>query len=149
MLYSFYEQKMSMALQKTQATSISMLYSFYGQKMSMALQKTQATSISSGAITAREASSRLGVLFSLPPLSLVDMIQATSGGFGTLVVPLPSCGPPLLDCLLAYILVLAPCFFFSPFLGCFLFMKFGRVSSLRIYIGCDKEWQRPKYGVWD
>ncbi len=23
-------------------------------------------------------------------------------------------------------LVLAPCFFFSPFLGCFLFMKFGR-----------------------
>ncbi len=74
---------MSMALQKTQATSISMLYSFYGQKMSMALQKTQATSMSSQTITAREASSRLGVLLGLLSLSLVDMIQATSGGFGT------------------------------------------------------------------
>jgi hypothetical protein len=60
-----------------------MLYSFYGPKMSVALQKTQATSISSWAIIAREASSRLGVLLGLPPLSLVDMIQATSGGFGT------------------------------------------------------------------
>jgi hypothetical protein len=46
-------------------------------------KKTQATSISSQAITAREASSRLGVLLGLPPLSLVDMIQTTSGGFGT------------------------------------------------------------------
>ncbi len=31
--------------------------------------------------------------------------------------------------LLAWTLVLALCFFFSPVLGCFLFIKFGRVSS--------------------
>jgi hypothetical protein len=30
-----------------------------------------------------EGSSRLGVLSSLPPLSFVDMLHATSGGFGT------------------------------------------------------------------
>jgi UPF0716 family protein affecting phage T7 exclusion len=27
--------------------------------------------------------------------------------------------------------ILAPCFFFSPFLGCFLFIKVGRVSSFK------------------
>jgi len=42
-----------------------------------------------------------------------------------LVVPFPPCGLPLLGCLLAWTLVLAPCFFFSHFLGCLLFMKFG------------------------
>jgi hypothetical protein len=31
--------------------------------------------------------------------------------------------------LLAWTLVLALCFFFCPLLGCFLFMKFDRVSS--------------------
>jgi hypothetical protein len=41
-----------------------------------------------------------------------------------LVVPFPPCGLPLLGCLLAWTLVLAPCFFFSHFLGCLLFMKF-------------------------
>ncbi len=45
------------------------------------------------------------------------------------MVPFPPCGPPLLGCLLAWTLVLAPCFLFSPFLGCFLSIKFGRVSS--------------------
>jgi hypothetical protein len=33
-----------------------------------------------------------------------------------LVVPFPICGPPHLGYLLAWILILAPCFFFSPFL---------------------------------
>jgi hypothetical protein len=33
--------------------------------------------------------------------------------------------------LLVWTLVLAPCFFFSSFLGCFLFMKFGKVSSFQ------------------
>ncbi len=47
-----------------------------------------------------------------------------------LVVPFPPCGPPRLACLLAWTLVLGPCCFSSPFLGCFLFIKFGRVSSL-------------------
>jgi hypothetical protein len=51
--------------------------------MLVALKKTQPTSISSRSIIAREASSRFGVLLGLPPLSLVDMIQATNGGFGT------------------------------------------------------------------
>jgi len=45
------------------------------------------------------------------------------------VVPFPPCGPPLLGCLLAWTWVLAPCYFSSPFLGCFLSIKFGRVSS--------------------
>jgi hypothetical protein len=45
------------------------------------------------------------------------------------MVPFPLGGPPLLGYLFAWTLVLAPCFFFSPFLGCFLFIKFGRVSS--------------------
>jgi len=39
---------------------------------------------------------------------------------------------PLLGCLLAWTLVLAPCFYFSPFLGCFLFIKFGRASSIAL-----------------
>jgi hypothetical protein len=47
------------------------------------------------------------------------------------VVPLPPCDSPLFGCLLAWTLVLAPCFFFSPFLGCSLLMKFGKVSSLQ------------------
>jgi hypothetical protein len=78
----------------------------------------------------------LGVLSSLSPLSLVDMLQANGAyqangeGFGYLVVPFPSCGPHLLGCLLAWTLFLAPCFFFSPFLGCFPFLKFGKVSSI-------------------
>ncbi len=37
---------------------------------------------------------------------------------------------PLLGGLPAWTLVLAPCFFFSPFLGRFLLMEFGRVSSI-------------------
>jgi hypothetical protein len=35
------------------------------------------------AVTAKEGSSRLGVLWGLPPLSLVDMLLATGGGFST------------------------------------------------------------------
>jgi hypothetical protein len=54
-----------------------------------------------GAVLAREDSSRLGVGSGLPPLSLVDMLQATGGSFSYLVVPLPPCGSPLLGCLLA------------------------------------------------
>jgi hypothetical protein len=34
-------------------------------------------------VIAGEGSSRLRVLLSLPPLSLVDMLQATYGGFST------------------------------------------------------------------
>jgi len=49
--------------------------------------------------------------------------------FWYLVVPFSLCGTPLLGCLLAWTLVLQLCFFFSPFLGCFLFIRFGRVSS--------------------
>jgi hypothetical protein len=30
---------------------------------------------------------------------------------------------------------LAPCFIFSPFLGCFLSMKFGKVSSIPSHLG--------------
>jgi hypothetical protein len=48
-----------------------------------------------------------------------------------LVVPFPAGGLPPLGCLLARTLVLGPCFFFSPFLGRFLYIKFGRVSSFQ------------------
>ncbi len=50
--------------------------------------------------------------------------------FQYLVVHLSPCGMSLLGCLLAWTLVLAVLFLFSLpfFLGCFLFMKFGRVS---------------------
>jgi hypothetical protein len=76
------------------------------------------------------------------------MLQATGEGFQYLVVPLPPCGPPLLGCMVAWTLVLVPSFFFSPFawvlsiyffspfFGCFLFMKFDRVSL---------QWAFPDY----
>jgi hypothetical protein len=57
------------------------LHLFYRQKVSMALQRTQATSISRQAITTREGFSKLGGLLGLPPLSLVDTLHASSGGF--------------------------------------------------------------------
>jgi hypothetical protein len=44
----------------------------------------------------------------------------------------PPGGLPPLDCLLAWTVVLAPCFFFSPFFGGFLFIKFGRFHHFRV-----------------
>jgi len=58
------------------------LCSFYKSRVSIALQRTHATTISKQAITIRESSSRLGVLSHLRTLSLVDMLCATSGRFG-------------------------------------------------------------------
>jgi len=49
----------------------------------VALWKARATSIPRRAVTAREGSSGLGVLWGLSPLSLVDMLQRTGGGFCT------------------------------------------------------------------
>jgi hypothetical protein len=46
---------------------------------------------------------------------LVILLKDTGGGFGS-VVPFLPCDPPRLGCLLAGTLVLAPCFFISPFL---------------------------------
>jgi hypothetical protein len=65
----------------TESFLLSVLRSFYRQRMSMALSRTQATSISRWVVTTGEGSSRLGVLSGLTPLSLVDMLQATNGGF--------------------------------------------------------------------
>jgi hypothetical protein len=47
--------------------------------------RTNETASRRWAVTAgeREGSSRLEVLSSLPPLSLVDMLHVTGGGFGT------------------------------------------------------------------
>jgi hypothetical protein len=59
------------------------LHSFYKERVSMALQRVQADSISRWAVTAREGSFRLGFLSSLPPVSLVDMLYATGGGFSS------------------------------------------------------------------
>jgi hypothetical protein len=60
-------------------------------------------------------------------------MQLVEGSVPFLMVPFPCCGLPLLGYLFAWTLVLAPCFFYSPFvsffLQCFLLIKFGRVSS--------------------
>jgi hypothetical protein len=47
----------------------------------MALQRKKIASISKWVITTREGSSRLRVLSSLPPHSLVDLFHSTSEGF--------------------------------------------------------------------
>jgi hypothetical protein len=60
------------------------------------------------------------------------MLQATGGGFSVLSDSFTSLWPAsfeLFACL-DWTLVLAPWSFFSPFLGWFLFIKFGRTSSL-------------------
>jgi hypothetical protein len=61
--------------------------------------------------------------------------------FQYLVVPLPPYGLPLSGFMLAWILVLVPCLFFSTllgcfsaFLGCFLFIKFEWVSSQSAFL---------------
>ncbi len=59
---------------------LSMLCSFYKQKMLLDLQRTQVVSILNWAITVREGF-RLGILWGLPPLSLIDMFHASGGGF--------------------------------------------------------------------
>jgi hypothetical protein len=48
------------------------------------------------------------------------------------LVPLPPSGSPFLGCLLAWTLVFAPCFFFSPFLGVLSFYKIwqGFIKSI-------------------
>jgi hypothetical protein len=49
--------------------------------MLVALQKAHAVSILKQVVITRESSSRLGILLSLPSLSLVDLLRVTSGGF--------------------------------------------------------------------
>jgi hypothetical protein len=49
--------------------------------MLITLHKTHATFTLKWAITTREGLSKLGVLLSLPPLFLVDMLHATHEGF--------------------------------------------------------------------
>jgi hypothetical protein len=51
--------------------------------MSVALQRAQATSISRHIVIVREASSKLGVLLDLSPLSLVDLFHVTGGRFSS------------------------------------------------------------------
>jgi hypothetical protein len=65
----------------------------------------------------------------LPLLSLVDLLHATGGGFGSWWLPFLLVAHLCWAVLIARTFVLAPCFLFSPFLGCFLSIKFGRVSS--------------------
>ncbi len=76
-----------------------------------------------------------------PPQHLVpsmfhNTLVASSWRVGYLVVPFPPCGLPHFGCLLTWTLVLASCLFFSPFLGCFLFIKFGKVSSVGFNFFC-------------
>jgi hypothetical protein len=67
----------------TRGPPLSVLRSFYKQRVLMALQRVQVTSILRWAIIVGEGSSRLGILLGLPTLSLVDMLDATNGGFDT------------------------------------------------------------------
>ncbi len=60
-----------------------MLLSFYRQRMLVALQRAQAASISRHIVIVRKASSKLGVLLNLSPLSLVDLFHVTGGRFGS------------------------------------------------------------------
>jgi hypothetical protein len=59
---------------------LSMLCSFYKEIVSMVLWRVKIASISRWVIIAREGFSRLGVLSSLPPLSLVNMLHMIGGG---------------------------------------------------------------------
>jgi hypothetical protein len=54
---------------------------FYRQRVSIVLQREHAIVISRTAIIVGESSSRLKILSSLLPLSLVDMFHATKGRF--------------------------------------------------------------------
>jgi hypothetical protein len=60
---------------------LSMLCSFYKQRVSIELQKTQVTTISKQAFTIGEGFSRLGVLLGLLPFSLIDMLHANGERF--------------------------------------------------------------------
>jgi len=69
--------------------------------------------------------------FSSSNFTLHDHVLSTAGdALSGSITSLWPAKKPFLGCLLASTLVFAPCFFFSPFLGGFLFLlKFGRVSS--------------------
>jgi hypothetical protein len=88
-----------------------------------ALPKAHATSILRWAVTAGEDFLRLGVLSGLPPPFFSWFASCDLWRVRFLVAPFPPCGPPLLGSLLAWTSVLAPCFLFSPFLGCFFYNK--------------------------
>jgi hypothetical protein len=132
---SFFHRFVNMAwiAKGIEGPPLSMLRFFYRHRVSVALQKMNVAPISKLAITTREDLSRLGILFGLLPFPSINMLHAHGGGFG-FVVPFPHYGLLLLSCLLVQTLVLAPCFFFSPFLGCFLKIKFGRFYHLVIYL---------------
>jgi len=118
---SFFHQYVNMAwtTKGTKSHLLSVLHSFYKHKVSMALRRAQATYISNRVVIVGEGYSRLGVLTSLPPLFLINMLHGTSGGFQYLMGPCPPCGPPLFGRLFAWTLVLTPYSFSLPFLGVF------------------------------
>jgi len=99
--------------------------------VAMALQKAQATCILRRAVIARKDYSWLGVLLSLCSLSLVDMVHdmvhVTNGSFSTYWFHFLC---------VACLFGLFACLDFDPsplflfLLGCFIFIKFGKVSSL-------------------
>jgi hypothetical protein len=67
----------------TKGPLLSVLHSFYKHKVSMALQRAQATYISNRVVIVGEGSFRLGVLTSLSTLFFINMLHGTSGGFNT------------------------------------------------------------------
>jgi hypothetical protein len=58
------------------------IHSFYGQKVSMTLQKVQATAILHRVVvTIKKTSSKLVVLSIFSPISLHDLFRVTGDGF--------------------------------------------------------------------
>ncbi len=115
---------------------IIVLPSFYMQRVWVALQGAQTTFILECVVIIGEGSSRLGILSSVPPLSLFNMIFAIGrgGGFKYLIYFHSYCDLPSLEHFqLSKTCVLPSCTLFAPFVGLFVLLIIGKLSSFLSY----------------
>ncbi len=110
---------------------LSILYAFYRQRVLVTLQQVHAATILMWeAIITGEGSYRLGVFFSVPPLSFSNMllmiVRSIADFFPLLLLA------HLVEhfCFLAWTWVLSFCSLFSPSFGYFVLIKFDTVWSL-------------------
>ncbi len=112
---------------------LSIICSFYQQKVSMALQKVQITIILHRAIvTTREAAFRLGVLQGFSPISLHDLLCAINDRFRSQVLCFLFLRLPIVHyALLGVVFCLDFGFFFfcCSFVGCFSFIYLFILNS--------------------
>jgi len=106
----------------------SVLHSFYKQNVGGITESAWRLHFKMGCYC-KESSFNLGVLSSLPPLSLVDSLHVTSGSIFS--GSLSSLWPAFVGLFACLIFGPCPLFFFFPFFRCVLFIKFGKVSSKR------------------